>query len=56
MSKLKLRTNEIQNEKTANPAKTCVGKILRSRKNLRTRNCLRKFIKNLLPQKRKENM
>ena len=30
--------------------KTCVRKILH------TRNCSRKFIKNLLPEKRKENM
>ena len=34
----------------ANPAKTCV------RKRLRTRNCRRRFIKTLLPDKRKENM
>ena len=39
-----------KNEKTANPAKTCVLKILR------TRNLRRKFIKNLLSEKRKENM
>ena len=43
-------------KKTANPAKSCVQKILRSQKILRTRNCRRKFIKNLLPEKRKENM
>ena len=35
---------------TTNPAKTCIPK------NLRTRNCHRKFIKNLLAEKRKENM
>ena len=35
---------------TSNPAKSCV------RKNLRTRNCRRIFIKNLLPEKRNENM
>ena len=35
---------------TANSAKTCVQKILRAR------NCRRKFIKNLLPEKRKENV
>ena len=40
----------ILNAKTANPAKTFVRKILR------TRNCRRKFINNLLPEKRKENM
>ena len=40
----------MQNEKTANAAKTCVRKILR------TRDWRRKFIKNLLPEKRKENM
>ena len=39
-----------QNVKTANPAKTCVRKILR------TRRCRRKFIKKLLPEKRKKNM
>ena len=39
-----------QNEKTANPAKTCVQKILR------TRICPRKFIKNFLPERRKENL
>ena len=52
---LKLRIFEIvilntQNEKTVNPAKPCVQKILR------TRNCRRRFIKNLLPEKRKENV
>ena len=31
-------------KKTASPAKSCV------RKTLRTRNCRRKFIKNLLPE------
>ena len=36
--------------KTASPEKICVEKILG------TRNCRRKFIKNLLPEKRKENM
>ena len=40
-----------------NPAKPCVRKILRARKkNLRTRNCRRRFLKKLLPEKRKENM
>ena len=37
-------------EKTTNPAKICV------RKYLRTPNCRRKFMKNLLPEKRKEDM
>ena len=48
----------MQNEKTANTAKTCVRKILLyvHEKILRTRNCHRKFIKNLLPEKRKENI
>ena len=36
--------------KTANPTKTCVRNISR------TRNCRRKFIKNLLPEKPKENI
>ena len=40
----------MKNEKTGNPAKTYAQKILC------TRNCRRKFIKNLLPEKRKENM
>ena len=34
--------------KTANPTKTCVRNISR------TRNCRRKFIKNLLPEKPKK--
>ena len=37
----------MKNEKTGNPAKTYAQKILCTR---------RKFIKNLLPEKRKENM
>ena len=40
---------QTQNEKAVNPAKPCV-------KILRARNCRRRFIKNLLPEKRKENM
>ena len=40
------------NEKTENPAKTCV-RSCRREKILRTQNCRRKFIKNLLPEKRK---
>ena len=36
-------------KKAVNPAKPCVRKILRAR------NCRRRFIKNLLPKKRKEN-
>ena len=36
--------------------KPSVQKTLRTRKILRTRNFRRKFIKNLLPEKRKENM
>ena len=43
-------SNSKQNEKTANRAKSCVQKILH------TQNCRRKFIKSLLPEKRKENM
>ena len=35
----------VLNEKTANPAKTCVRKILRTRKKLRTGTCRCKFIK-----------
>ena len=35
---------------TSNLAESCV------RKTLRTRNCRRRFIKNLLPEKRNENM
>ena len=31
-------------------------KFYLNEKNLRTRNCRREFIKNLLPEKRKENM
>ena len=39
-----------QMKKTANPAKSCVQKILP------TRNCRLKFIKNFLPEKRNENI
>ena len=46
----------MQNEKSANPAKTCVRNILRNEQILGTRNCRREFIKNLLAEKRKENM
>ena len=51
----KLRIFEIvilktQNENTADPAKTYARKILR------TRNHRHKFIKNLLPEKHKENI
>ena len=42
--------------KTGDPAKTCVGKFYIHKKISRTRNCRRKFIKNLPPEKRKENM
>ena len=45
-----------RNEKTASPVKTCVRKIYAHEKILRIRNCRREFIKNLLPEKRKENM
>ena len=58
---LKLRIFEIvilntQNEKTVNPAKPCVQKIYVHEKILPTQNCRRRFIKNLLPEKRKENV
>ena len=36
--------------------KLVYGKLYGHGKILRTRNCRRKFIKNLLPEKRKENM
>ena len=51
--KHKLRIFEIvilNTKKAADPAKTCV------QKNLRTPNCRCKFTKNLLTEKRKENM
>ena len=38
------------------PQKLVYGKFYVHEKVLRTRNCRRKFIKNLLPEKRKENM
>ena len=38
------------------PQKVLYQKIYVHKKILRTRNCRRKFIKNLLPDKRKENM
>ena len=37
-------------QKDCKPEKTCVRKILRAQ------NCRRKFVKNLLPEKRIENM
>ena len=41
---------------TSNPGKACVRKCYAHEQVLRTRNCRRNFIKNLLPEKRKENM
>ena len=38
------------------PQKLVYEKIYVHEKNLRTRNCRRRFIRNLLPEKRKENM
>ena len=38
------------------PQKLVYEKFYEHEKVLRTRNCRRKFIKNLLPKKRKENM
>ena len=38
------------------PKKLAHEKLCEHEKILRTRNCRRKFIKNLLPEKRKENM
>ena len=38
------------------PQKLVYEKFYAHEKNLRTRNCRRKFIKYLLPKKRKENM
>ena len=38
------------------PQKLVYKKVYVYEKNLRTRNCRRKFIKNLLTKKRKENM
>ena len=38
------------------PQKLVCEKFYVNEKILRTRNCRRKFIKNLLPEKRKENM
>ena len=46
-----LNTNEI----TVHPAKTCVRSCCHEQI-LRTQNCRRKFIKNVLPGKRKENL
>ena len=46
----------MQNEKTVNPTKTCVPKTLHIQKNLHTQNRCCKFIKDLLPEKCKENM
>ena len=43
-------------EKTANPAKLVHQKFYAREKILRTRDYRRKFIRNLLPKKRKENM
>ena len=41
---------------TVNPAKTCIREILRTRKNFTCTKLRRRFIKNLLPKKRKGNM
>ena len=38
------------------PQKFMYEKFHVHEKNLRTQNCRRKFVKNLLPEKRKENM
>ena len=38
------------------PQKLVYEKFYVHEKNLRTRNCRRRFIKNLLPEKRKENI
>ena len=38
------------------PQKVVYEKVYVHEKILRTRNCTRKFIKHLLPEKRKENM
>ena len=44
-----------ENEKTANPAETCVQSCRREKIFL-TQNCRCEFIKNLLTEKHKENM
>ena len=41
---------------TSNPAKSCVRKILRTRKNFTYTKFPGRFIKNLPPEKRNENM
>ena len=46
----------MQDENTANPAKTCTKNFYAHEKTLCARNCHRKFIKNLLLEERKENM
>ena len=43
-------------KKTVNPAKPCVRKSLRTRKNVMSLKCRSRFIKILLPEKHKENM
>ena len=43
-------------EKLSIPQKLVYGKLYVNEKILRVRNCRRRFIKNLPPEKRKENM
>ena len=43
-------------KRSQNPQKLAYEKFYEHEKTLRTQNCCRKFIKNLLPEKRKENM
>ena len=46
----------ILNKKHCQSRKSCAQEVLRTQKNLRSRNCRQKFIKNLLLEKRKGNM
>ena len=52
----KLRILEIVIKSKQKMRRLQISQRLVYEKNLRTRNCRRKFVKNLLPEKRKENM
>ena len=50
------RNSNVKHKMISNPKKVVYEKFYVLEKFLRTRNCRRRFIKNLLPEKRNENM
>ena len=50
------QNSNFKHKMTSNPAKSCARKILPTEKILHPRNCRRRFIKTLFPEKRNENM